>query len=79
MYIQIYVHSDVTTQERYASVNNEILHGYFTFEVSLIDSNCQTDTFFSGDEYIYILMQLRPQAHIQICVVSTRRGVDGDR
>ena len=54
MYIQIYVHSDVTTQERYASVNNETLHGYFTFEVSLIDSNCQTDTFFSGDEYIYI-------------------------
>ncbi len=54
MYIQIYVHSDVTTQERYASVNNETLHGYFTFEVSLIDSNCQTDTFFPGDEYIYI-------------------------
>jgi hypothetical protein len=71
MYIQIYVHSDVTTQERYASVNNETLHGYFTFEVSLIDSNCQTDTFFPGDEYTYIDATATAGSHTNLCCFNT--------
>ena len=71
MYIQIYVHSDVTMQERCASVNNETLHGYFTFEVSLIDSNCQTDTFFSGDEYIYTDATATTGSHTNLCCFNT--------